>query len=257
MSSTVSSDWQHTGAAVAIIIILSWLASLSLCLQLDMAQLPLGLVVGSIMLRTFLQTGLFITTHEAIHGHLSRHLQLNAAIGQIAANLYALLRYRTLRVNHQQHHAAPATDHDPDFHPGPYWQWYLQFMGHYLSTVQFWATFVGITVIFWPLMWLGIPMLNLVLFWILPIALSSLQLFTFGVYLPHRPIAEGYCDLTHTHLNNSGVVLSFITCYHFGYHWEHHRYPHVPWYQLPCYHRAYSTSVLPPTGKCADAGLIQ
>ncbi len=26
---------------------------------------------------------------------------------------------------------------------------------------------------------------------------------------------------------------SFIACYHFGYHEEHHEYPHVAWWQLP------------------------
>nr|MBA2748547.1 fatty acid desaturase [Tatlockia sp.] len=27
--------------------------------------------------------------------------------------------------------------------------------------------------------------------------------------------------------------LSFITCYHFGYHYEHHEHPDVPWWGLP------------------------
>jgi hypothetical protein len=25
------------------------------------------------------------------------------------------------------------------------------------------------------------------------------------------------------------IWLSLLTCYHFGYHWEHHEYPYVPW----------------------------
>lgn len=27
--------------------------------------------------------------------------------------------------------------------------------------------------------------------------------------------------------------LSFLTCYYFGYHLEHHLYPNVPWWRLP------------------------
>ena len=28
-------------------------------------------------------------------------------------------------------------------------------------------------------------------------------------------------------------LVSFVSCYHFGYHWEHHVAPHVPWWRLP------------------------
>ncbi|WP_208766779.1 fatty acid desaturase [Nostoc flagelliforme] len=26
-----------------------------------------------------------------------------------------------------------------------------------------------------------------------------------------------------------------MSCYHFGYHQEHHEYPDVPWWKLPAY----------------------
>ena len=28
-------------------------------------------------------------------------------------------------------------------------------------------------------------------------------------------------------------LISLLTCYHYGYHREHHAMPHVPWWQLP------------------------
>jgi beta-carotene ketolase (CrtW type) len=76
-----------------------------------------------------------------------------------------------------------------------------------------------------------IPIANLILFWFLPIVLSSMQLFLFGTYLPHR--SE---DSPNSHAaisSNYPLILSFLTCYHFGYHWEHHEYPNLPWYRLP------------------------
>ncbi len=77
---------------------------------------------------------------------------------------------------------------------------------------------------------------NLLLFWILPILLSTLQLFFFGTYLPHRFAigeAEKAGNSHHAISSNYPIVLSFLTCYHFGYHWEHHEYPFLPWYKLP------------------------
>ncbi|MDT8325299.1 MAG: fatty acid desaturase, partial [Bacteroidota bacterium] len=37
--------------------------------------------------------------------------------------------------------------------------------------------------------------------------------------------------------NDYGVLFSFLTCYHFGYHEEHHTRPGVPWWRLPAARR--------------------
>ncbi len=78
---------------------------------------------------------------------------------------------------------------------------------------------------------LHISAVSLLLFWFLPIVLSSMQLFLFGTYLPHR--SEDSENSHHAVSSNYPLILSFLTCYHFGYHWEHHEYPHLPWYKLP------------------------
>jgi len=51
--------------------------------------------------RTFIQTGLFIVAHDAIHGVvLPSNRRLNDGIGQLVLTLYALLPYEKLAFNH-------------------------------------------------------------------------------------------------------------------------------------------------------------
>ncbi|MGL6133378.1 MAG: fatty acid desaturase, partial [Prochlorococcaceae cyanobacterium] len=69
----------------------------------------------------------------------------------------------------------------------------------------------------------------------LPLALSSLQLFLFGTYLPHRGPAQA---APHAAITLAWPEpLSLLACYHFGYHVEHHSNPSLPWYELPACHR--------------------
>jgi len=70
-----------------------------------------------------------------------------------------------------------------------------------------------------------------------PSIASSLQLFFFGTYLPHREPEGGYVSETRAQSSNWSVFWSFITCYHFGYHEEHHEQPNVPWWGLPGLHQ--------------------
>ena len=232
------------GLAVASIIIFFWFVSLIGFLTLNLAQIPLILIILGVLLRSFLHTGLFITTHEAIHGVLSKHRQINDFIGYITSFLYALLPYKVLAENHRLHHCYPATEQDPDFYPSDsnnFLLWYGNFMKEYQKGRQAWILLIGMAVIFGALICLRISSLNIFLFWVIPILISSLQLFTFGIFLPHRLTEVGYSgqlrcaygDRHRANSNNYSVFWSFITCYHFGYHWEHHQYPNLPWYELP------------------------
>ncbi|MEL6928100.1 MAG: fatty acid desaturase [Cyanobacteria bacterium J06600_6] len=230
---------------IACAIFTFWSISLVFCLRLDVTQMPLLLIAAGMGLRTFIHTGIFIIIHDSIHGVVSQNQQVNCWMGKVAAFLYALLPYETLTVNHHQHHRYPATEQDPDFYadnPQSYWLWYTSFMKDYQQGQQFWILFWGMTVIFWGLIALGVETVNIFLFWVIPIVLSSLQLFTFGIYLPHRPKTEGYRDRHNAKSNNYPVFLSFIACYHFGYHWEHHQYPHLPWYKLPLARQKYQVA---------------
>ena len=221
----------NRGLFIAITIIGLWGVSLFLLLTLDVAALiPIG-----VLCQTFLYTGLFITAHDAMHGSVCpAHPRINNSVGTIAVRLYALFSYRKLLEKHWAHHRTPASDTDPDFHDGEhsgFWAWYLRFMREYLSGWQI----LGMAIVFQIMEYvLRVPTINLILFWVTPALLSTLQLFYFGTYLPHRLPTGGYYDNPHRAQSNAYATFwSFITCYHFGYHWEHHEYPSVPWWELP------------------------
>ena len=224
------------GLVVANTIIFLWFVSLISLLTWDLSQIPMILIILAVLIRSFLHTGLFITTHEAIHGVISKHKIINNLIGYITSFLYAILPYKVLVDNHRLHHLYPATEKDPDFdslYSNNFFLWYFGFMKKYLEGKQFWVLFFGMTIIFWTFIILHISINNIFLFWVIPILISSLQLFTFGIFLPHRKTDKGYKDRHRAISNNYSVFLSFISCYHFGYHWEHHQYPNLPWYSLP------------------------
>ncbi|MEN9565073.1 MAG: beta-carotene ketolase, partial [Cyanobacteriota bacterium] len=221
---------------VGVTLIFLWFVSLIEFLRLDVSTIfPLWIVLA-ILLRSFLHTGLFITTHEAIHGIISPNQKVNNGIGRITSFLYALLPYQVLAENHRLHHCYPATEKDPDFYTpdsNNFLLWYGNFMKEYQKGKQFWILLMGMTIIFCTFILLHISVVNIFLFWVIPILVSSLQLFTFGIFLPHRQLEEGYQDRHRAKSNNYSVFWSFIACYHFGYHWEHHQYPNLPWYKLP------------------------
>lgn len=181
--------------------------------------------------------------HDAIHGSvIPSDRQLNNKIGQMAVTLYAFLSYQKLSLNHWQHHQHSGQANDPDFHDGIHrsiFAWYLKFMRGYLDNRLMVVLLLGMTIILFTLLFgFHVAIANLILFWVLPIALSSMQLFFFGTYLPHRSSVDStkLGNAEHSHQvtsSNYPLVWSFLTCYHFGYHWEHHEYPSLPWYRLP------------------------
>lgn len=234
------SSWININSAIGIIVsvvlISFWFISLISLLALDITTVSPGLIILGFCLRTFFQTGLFITTHEAIHGTICPNSQINQAIGYITSWLYALLPYKVLAKNHRLHHQYPATEKDPDFnclHSNNFLLWYISFMQEYQKGRQFWILLIGMTIVFCTFVLLDVSIINIFLFWVIPILISSLQLFTFGIFLPHRQTNEKYPDRHRAISNNYSVFWSFIACYHFGYHWEHHQYPNLPWYKLP------------------------
>ena len=222
------------GLLAASAIISLWFLSLFFLLSNGVTNLPGWLILPAILWQTFLHTGLFITAHDAMHGSVfPDNGHLNDAIGRFCVILYALFSFRKLQTEHWEHHSHPASEQDPDFQDGrhpEYWAWYGNFLKHY---VGFWQI-VGMAAVFNILEHgMGVAVGDLLLFWVLPSVLSTLQLFTFGTYLPHREQPEGYRDQHRARSNDYGTWWSFVSCYHFGYHWEHHAYPFVPWWKLP------------------------
>ncbi|WP_041244006.1 fatty acid desaturase [Gloeobacter kilaueensis] len=229
---------RYVGLLWAGTIVAAWCLSAVSLFWLPVHKLPIPAIAGAVLLRTFLHTGLFITAHDAMHRSVcTTNHRLNDLVGRLAVALYAFLPYRELLVKHQQHHRAPATASDPDYHDGRhtgFGQWYLNFMQEYMAGEHAVRQLVALALLCVGCLWLlAVPAINLLLFWLLPLVLSSVQLFYFGTYLPHRRPHGGYHNRHRATSNRLCTFWSFISCYHFGYHWEHHEYPQVPWYHLP------------------------
>lgn len=225
------------GIVLAGCIISLWAVSLIILFQLDVSSSPIWLILLAIFWQTFLYTGLFITAHDAMHGSICpQNPKLNHGIGRLAVLCYAAFSYQKLLKNHWLHHRHPASSLDPDFHDGQHQAlplWYFHFMFKYWG----WRQFITLSTLFQIIHCLGVPQVNLVLFWLVPAILSSGQLFYFGTYLTHREPKAGYTNSHCAQTLPLSPFWSFITCYHFGYHQEHHQYPEFPWWQLPAIHQ--------------------
>lgn len=189
--------------------------------------------LATIPILSFLFTGLFITGHDAMHGSVAPCFpRLNRWIGRISVSLYALFSYSKLKTQHHDHHRFSTGPKDPDYHEGSFWSWYLQFFKHYFGWVQFFAICLVAQV---PIHGFGVSPLNIYFFWVVPSLMSSLQLFYFGTYLPHRrPQEHGYEDQHHARNTSMPKWASLVSCFHFGgFHLVHHRFPWLAWWQLP------------------------
>lgn len=185
----------------------------------------------------WLNVGLFIVAHDAMHGSLAPFRpRLNRAIGRLCLALYAGFSFDRLITSHFDHHKYSGTERDPDFHAGGprhFWPWYLAFVRRYFG----WGNFAVLTVLLALYLFVfRVSPANALLFWAVPAILSSLQLFYFGTYLPHRHEDAPFGDRHNARSSDFPPVLSLLTCYHFGYHHEHHEAPHVPWWRLPAVH---------------------
>jgi beta-carotene ketolase (CrtW type) len=230
------------GILIAFCVISLWAVSLSALFSLNLANLPVWLIPVAALWQMFLYTGLFITAHDAMHGSVyPQSAKINHFVGALAVFCYGLFSYKELIKKHWLHHRYPASERDPDFHDGKHTHpvlWYLYFMSRYWS----WKQFIGLTIVFHLAhSVLHVSQFNLILFWIIPSILSSVQLFYFGTFLTHQEPPEGFQNSHRTQTNPLPVFWSFITCYHFGYHEEHHEYPHISWWQLPAVHRMHNS----------------
>ena len=226
-------DIGRRGLFIAACIFAAWAVTLVALCRIELTWSDALWIPVAMAVRSFLNVGLFITAHDAMHGTLCTYnAHLNHAVGKVAVFLYAGFRYEPLLEAHIAHHDAPGTEHDPDFADDVedgFWHWFRSFMVRYFSMSQ-----LLVMNVFFLVVWsFSTSVVNVFLFWAIPAGLSALQLFYFGTYQPHRVADDVFVDEHRTRSSDRSVFWSFLTCYHFGYHLEHHRYPWVPWWALP------------------------
>lgn len=223
------------GVSLALAVTISWLVLHIYAVhafEITWASAPLvPLLMASLC---WLSVGLFIISHDAIHGSLAPGRPgVNRIIGWIVTTLYAGFDFDRLTDNHNRHHKAPGTSDDPDFsaaHPTHFFLWFREFFLRHFG----WRPLIfvnTVVAIYWLV--LGAPMVNIVLFYGIPALTSAVQLFYFGTYRPHRHATDTFVDEHRTRSSQYGWLTSLLTCYHFGYHHEHHLYPEEPWWRLP------------------------
>ena len=223
------------GLALAAAIFASWLglhAYSMFAFDLTWTSLPMALIMA--LVQCWLSVGLFIVSHDAMHGSLvPRGGRANDLIGGFLLFIYAGFMWPRMRSAHFAHHRAPGSGDDPDFsveHPTRFWPWYAQFLRRYFGWQSIAFVFSVVT-LYWLV--LGVPVEKIVLLYGLPAIASSLQLFYFGTFRPHRHGPGAFADRHNARTDDFGWLKSLATCFHFGYHHEHHLAPHVPWWRLP------------------------
>lgn len=217
------------GVLIAMVVLLFWLAHLTYSLIFLQADASSVWTYFHVAVQAYLYTGLFITGHDAMHGLISRKQSLNNLFGWISSLLFAGLSYQKLRTNHYLHHQFPATEKDPDYYirSQNFFVWWFVFLKRYATIWQFLFMAVAFNIL---KIWIEVP--ELVVFWIVPAVLATFQLFFVGTYLPHR---EPHSESMQPHRARSQRGphwWAMLSCYFFGYHWEHHEIPRIPWWQL-------------------------
>lgn len=217
------------GLLIALTVILLWAFHLLYLLILVDLSAASPIILVHIAIQTYLYTGLFITAHDAMHGLVSPNKVVNKSIGRLATRLFAALSFSRLLEKHQLHHRFPGEAADPDYSVNSqnFWLWWFSFMKNYIS----WWQIIIMALVF-NILHIWADQLNLILFWILPSILATFQLFYFGTYRPHR-LPHTETMLPHNSRSQKGPhVWAMLSCYFFGYHYEHHEWPHIPWWKL-------------------------
>jgi len=217
------------GILYAIIVLLCWsmhLLYILLYQRIDPADLWFWF---NLLLQTWMFTGLFITAHDAMHGTVAKNRFINNALGGIASILYAGLWYPKLKAKHYLHHLSPGTERDPDYTTGNqnFFIWWFRFMRQYLTI---WQILIMAALFNIGLIWFS--EMQLIVLWIIPSVISTFQLFYFGTYIPHRLPHTAAMNPHKARSQRHNHFMALLTCYFFGYHYEHHASPRTPWWLL-------------------------
>lgn len=217
------------GVLISLMILLSWFGHLVYSLYYINPNPLLIQFWIHLAIQTWLFTGLFISAHDAMHGTISKNRKTNTILGLISTTLYAGMWYPTLLKKHKLHHSNPGTAEDPDYHTGNqnFFVWWFNFMKTYLTLWQIviMALLFNIGLIFF-------NELELIYFWVVPAIASTFQLFYFGTFKPHRLPHTKDMGINKSRSQKKNHLWALVSCYFFGYHYEHHLSPQTPWWKL-------------------------
>jgi beta-carotene/zeaxanthin 4-ketolase len=216
------------GIITALVIIMLWSAHLFYTLFFFEFEYSSVFTYVHILVQTYLFTGLFITAHDAMHGTISRNGRVNRFFGRICSSLYACLSWNRLIKNHLNHHKYPGTGKDPDFSTSlNFFIWWFSFLAKYSTVIQF----ICMALIY-NLLKFFVQEINLIFLWVLPAFLSTFQLFYFGTYRPHKVPHSHDMKPHNARSQKKNLIWGLLSCYFFGFHYEHHSSPGTPWWGL-------------------------
>lgn len=217
------------GLIMAVLITFAWAVHLLYILNFQSVDILQISFWFHLLLQSWLFTGLFITAHDAMHGTVVRNKTLNNIIGFTATMLYAGMWYPVLLKKHRLHHAWVGTEKDPDYTTGNqnFFVWWFSFMKAYITIWQ-----IIIMAVLFNVGLLFFQELTLIVLWIIPAFLSTFQLFYFGTYLPHRLPHTSAMQPHNSRTQSRNHFWALVSCYFFGYHFEHHASPSTPWWKL-------------------------
>jgi len=217
------------GIIIAFIIISIWASHLFYSLLYVNVDFTNPIFYLHILLQGYLYTGLFITAHDAMHGTVSKNKFINKSIGSISTLLFAGLSYNKLIKNHFKHHKNPGEEEDPDFYTKSqnFFIWWGNFLWRYTTITQ-----LIIMAVAFNLLKIWFDEVSIIVFWIVPAFLGTFQLFFFGTYLPHKYPHTDKMQPHKARTQKRNHFWAMLSCYFFGYHYEHHESPKTPWWKL-------------------------
>ena len=217
------------GIIIALIIISIWASHLFYTLLYVSVDFTNPVFYLHILLQGYLYTGLFITAHDAMHGTVSKNKIINNVFGWISTLLFAGLSYSKLIKNHFKHHKSPGEEADPDFYTKSqnFFIWWGTFLWRYTTITQLIIMAVAFNIL---KIWFDED--SIIVFWIVPAFLGTFQLFFFGTYLPHKYPHTENMQPHKARTQKRNHIWAMLSCYFFGYHYEHHESPKTPWWKL-------------------------
>lgn len=173
-----------------------------------------------IMVLIWQYVGLFIISHDLHHNRNPSYYQ--NFLGRLSLFCYGGFKLEDFSKNHNLHHKYPGiVGRDPDFDNSNPIIWYSKFMQRYVTVNQIYNEII----IFFLLKFSNADLENIFLFWFIPCIYASIQLFYYGTYLVHKQNG----DIVNSNLP---TILKVLTCYNFGNHKDHHKYPQKSWLEL-------------------------